>query len=156
VEAGRARESRIEAAIERADLPYGEVSDEVERFIAAMDGSAARAQLLYEALSESPPEGVEQSLLQAEGDPSRSELAAALRNQLSVLRRMEGQLQRFYDEMQRMLVELDTVRASLVSVSASSEAANQEKLAAEVRGLRDELGAVAEGMSEAYESPARP
>jgi hypothetical protein len=42
-----------------------------------------------------------------------------------------------------------------VSVSASSEAANQEKLAAEVRGLRDELGAVAEGMSEAYESPAQ-
>jgi chromosome segregation ATPase len=156
VEAGRARESRIEEAIERADLPYSEVSDEVDRFIAAMDGSAARAELLYEALAESPPDVVEDRLRQAEADPAKSQLAAALQSQLAVLRRMEGQLQRFYDEMQRMLVELDTVRASLVSVSASSEAANQEKLAAEVRGLRDELGAVAEGMSEAYESPAQP
>jgi chromosome segregation ATPase len=156
VEGGRAREARIREAIERAELPYTEVSDEVDRFIGAMDGSAARAELLYEALAESPPEVVEQRLRQAEADPSRAELAGALRNQLGILRRMEGQLQRFYDEMQRMLVELDTVRASLVSVSASSEAANQQTLAAEVRGLRDELGAVAEGMSEAYESPAQP
>jgi chromosome segregation ATPase len=156
VEGGRAREARIREAIERAELPYTEVSDEVDRFIGAMDGSAARAELLYEALAESPPDTVEHRLREAEGEPAKAELAAALGNQLSVLRRMEGQLERFYDEMQRMLVELDTVRASLVSVSASSEAANQQKLAAEVRGLRDELGAVAEGMSEAYESPSQP
>jgi hypothetical protein len=156
VEGGRAREARIREAIERAELPYTEVSDEVDRFIGAMDGSAARAELLYEALAESPPDNVEHRLRQAEADPTKAELAAALGNQLSVLRRMEGQLERFYDEMQRMLVELETVRASLVSVSASSEAANQQKLAAEVRELRDELGAVAEGMSEAYESPAQP
>ena len=66
---------------------------------------------------------------------------------------METQLQRFYDEMERILVELDTVRGNLVSVSASSDSANQERVAAEVRGLREEVGAVAEGMSEAYERP---
>ena len=65
---------------------------------------------------------------------------------------MEAQLQRFYDEMERMLVELDTVRGNLVSVSASTEAANQQQLAADVRGLREEVGALAEGMSEAYET----
>jgi hypothetical protein len=37
-------------------------------------------------------------------------------------------------------------------VSASTEAENQDRLAAEVRALRDEVGAVAAGMSEAYES----
>ena len=73
-------------------------------------------------------------------------------NQLLVLHRMEGQLQRFYDEMERILVELDTVRGNLISVSASSERANQERLAGEVRALREEVGAVAAGMSEAYES----
>jgi GTP1/Obg family GTP-binding protein len=65
---------------------------------------------------------------------------------------MEVQLQRFYDEMERVLVELDTVHGNLVSVSASTEAVNQERLAGEVRALREEVGAVAAGMSEAYET----
>jgi chromosome segregation ATPase len=148
---GRRREARIRDAIERAELPYDEVSQEVDRFIRAMEDGARRAQLLYEALSETSPAAVEQRLGQVRGDPSKAELTAALESQLTVLRRMEGQLQRFYDEMERVLVELDTVRGNLVSVSASSEAANQERLAGEVRALREEVGAVAAGMSEAYE-----
>jgi chromosome segregation ATPase len=150
--AARQREARIRDAIERAELPYEEVSAEVDRFIRAMEDGGRRAQLLYEALSETPPSWVEQRLGQVRGDPSKAELTAALENQLSVLRRMEAQLQRFYDEMERVLVELDTVRGNLVSVSASTERANQERLAGEVRSLREEVGAVAAGMSEAYES----
>jgi hypothetical protein len=149
---GRRRESRIRDAIDRAELPYAEVSQEVDRFIPAMEDGARRAQLLYEALAESPPAAVEQRLAEVRGDESRAELTAALESQLAVLRRMEGQLQRFYDEMERILVELDTVRGNLVSVSASSERANQERLAGDVRALREEVGAVAAGMSEAYES----
>jgi len=88
------------------------------------------------------------------GEGGRRELAAALNGQVAVLRRMEGQLQAFYAQMERILVELDTVRGNLVSVSASTDAANQEQLATEVRGLREEVGALAEGMSEAYERPS--
>ena len=149
---GRRREARIRDAIERAELPYEEVSQEVDRFIRAMEDGARRAQLLYEALTESPPAAVEQRLAEVRGDESKAELTAALESQLAVLRRMEGQLQRFYDEMERILVELDTVRGNLVSVSASTERANQERLAGDVRALREEVGAVATGMSEAYES----
>jgi chromosome segregation ATPase len=148
---GRRRERRIRDAIDRAELPYEEVSQEVDRFIRAMEDGARRAQLLYEALAESPPASVERRLAEVRGDPSKVELTAALENQLLVLRRMEGQLQRFYDEMERVLVELDTVRGNLVSVSASTEAANQQRLAGDVRALREEVGAVAAGMSEAYE-----
>jgi hypothetical protein len=151
LQAGHQREDRIRDAIQRAELPYDEVSREVDRFIRAMEDGARRAQLLYEALSESPPELVERRLSEVRGDPSKAELVTALEGQLAVQRRMNGQLQRFYDEMERVLVELDTVRGSLVSVSASTEAANQERLAGEVRALRDEVGAVADGMSEAYE-----
>jgi chromosome segregation ATPase len=151
--AGRQREARIRDAIERAELPYEEVSAEVDRFIRAMEDGARRAQLLYEALSESPPARVEQRLAQVRGDPGKAELTGALENQLAVLRRMEAQLERFYDEMERVLVELDTVRGNLVSVSASTEAANQQRLAGDVRALREEVGAVAAGMSEAYEAP---
>jgi chromosome segregation ATPase len=151
LEAGHQRERRIRDAIDRAELPYAEVSEEVDRFIRAMEDGAKRAQLLYEALSESPPAWVEQRLGQVRDDPSKAELTAALESQLAVLRRMEIQLQRFYDEMERILVELDTVRGNLVSVSASTEAANQQRLAGDVRSLREEVGAVAAGMSEAYE-----
>jgi chromosome segregation ATPase len=150
--AGHQREERIRDAVDRAQLPYDEVSREVDRFIRAMEDGARRAQLLYEALAETQPAWVEQRLAEVRGDPSKAELAAALEDQLAVLRRMERQLQRFYDEMERVLVELDTVRGNLVSVSASTEAENQDRLAAEVRALRDEVGAVAAGMSEAYES----
>jgi hypothetical protein len=150
--AARQREARIRDAIDRAELPYEEVSSEVDRFVRAMEDGSRRAQLLYEALSETPPSSVEQRLGQVHDDPSKAELSAALENQLTVLRRMEAQLQRFFDESERVLVELDTVRGNLVSVSASSEAANQQRLAGDVRSLREEVGAVAAGMSEAYET----
>jgi hypothetical protein len=150
--AGHQREQRIRDAVDRAQLPYDEVSREVDRFIRAIEDGAGRAQLLYEALAETQPAWVEQRLVEVRDDPTKAELTAALEDQLAVLRRMERQLQRFYDEMERVLVELDTVRGNLVSVSASSEAENQDRLAAEVRALRDEVGAVAAGMSEAYES----
>jgi chromosome segregation ATPase len=156
VEAGHQREDRIRDAIERADLPYTEVSQEVDRFVRAMESTAARAQLLYEALAESPPQWVEKRLSEVRGDPSKAELAEALERQHEVLLKMQGQLGRFYTELERVLVELDTVRGNLVSASASSEAANQQRLAADVRGLREEVGALAEGMSEAYERPDVP
>ncbi len=148
------REARIREAVEGAELPYTEVLGEVDGFVRTMEGTARRAQLLYDALAESPPAAVEQRLGQLDpNDPSKAELVAALTGQLKVQRRMEGQLQSFYDEMEKILVELDTVRGNLVSVSASTDVANQQQLAADVRGLREEVGVLAEGMSEAYERP---
>jgi chromosome segregation ATPase len=153
VQRAHERRARIADAIEQAELPFSEVGDEVDRFVVAIEQTAGRAQLLYDALADNPPHTVEQRLRQVQGDPARAELTQALTQQLTVGRRMETQLQRFYDQMERLLVELDTVRANLVSVSASTEAANQQTLAAEVRGLREEVGALAEGISEAYEEP---
>jgi len=58
--AARAIEERIRDAIERAELPYEEVSTEVDARVSLMELSASRAQLLYEALQDSPPSRVEQ------------------------------------------------------------------------------------------------
>ena len=69
LQAGRHREMRIHDAIERAQLPYDEVSREVDRFIRAMEDGGRRAQLLYEALAEAPPAQVEQRLSELRGDP---------------------------------------------------------------------------------------
>ncbi len=155
--AARATEGRIRDAIERAELPYTEVSGEVDALVSLMDQSAQRAQLLHEALEESPPQRVEARLRELHGS-GKTELIDALEHQLTVLRKMGSQLGRFHDEMERMVVELDTIRGSLVSVSASTDAGNQQRIAGDVRSLRDELGALAAGMSEAFEEtePAAP
>ena len=152
VQAARDRQARIADAISRANLPYTEVSDEVDAFVRAMEGTGTRAELLYEALAETPVADVQQRLaaLQGASDPGKTQLRDALQQQLAVLEKMQTQLQRFYDEMDRMTVELDTIRGNLVSVGATTEADSQRRLAEEVRGLRDELGAVAAGIDEAY------
>jgi hypothetical protein len=148
----RMREKRIGDAISRADLPYEEVSEEIDRFVAAMDSTATRAQLLYEALADTPPDRVEARLAEVKRGGKEPELEDALATQLATLQRMEKQLDRFFSEMERILVELDTVRSQLVSVSASSEAGAQTELAADVRALRERVGASAEGMAAAFES----
>jgi hypothetical protein len=156
---GRAleKDARIRAAIDRAELPYHEVSQEVDRFLATMWQTGARAELLCEGLRDSPPEAVARRLqeVKAAGDPSKGELIEALSQQLAVQQKMERQLLRFYDQMEQVLVELDTVRGHLITVSASTEADNQERLADDVRDLREEMGAVAEGMAAAYAGQAK-
>jgi hypothetical protein len=152
VPAPRPPEATIREAIERSELPYEEVSVEVDGFVRAMERTAARAQTLYEALADNPPEHVEARLAQVRAEPGRDALVEALEHQARMQRRMEVQLGRFFDEMERMTVELDTIRGSLVSLSAAEGAGAQERLAGDVRSLRERMGTVADGMAEAYES----
>ena len=152
VRAARRREATIREAIERSELPYEEVSVEVDGFVRAMERTAARAQTLYEALADNPPQHVEARLAQVRAEPGRDALVEALEHQARVQRRMESQLGRFYDEMERMTVEFDTIRGILVSLSASEGADAQARLAGDVRSLRERMGTVADGMAEAYES----
>ena len=151
--AARAIADRIREAIERAELPYAEVSTEVDALVTLMELSASRAQLLYEALDESPPARVAARLRELEGS-GKTELIEALEHQLTVQRKMASQLESFYDQMERIVVELDSIRGSLLSVSASTDVANQQRLAGDVRALRDELGTLADGMSEAFDERA--
>jgi hypothetical protein len=150
------QEHRIREAIERTDLPFTEVSDEVDTFVRAAEKTAARAQLLYEYLADQDPRYVEERLravrLAAEsGNTSQQALADALSAQLEAMQLAERKLQAFYTEMERIAVELGNIRGQLLSVSATTEAASQRELASGVRDLREQMGAVAEGMSEALE-----
>jgi hypothetical protein len=149
VDAAYRIQASIASAVWRAGLPYGEVSQDVGEIVGLLQRSAMRAQLLYEALAETPVARVEQRLA-ALADGQRPEVAAALREQLIVQRRMQEQYVRYDGELERMVIELDTVRANLVSTAASGDAYDQERLAERVRSLRDEMSAVAEGMDHAY------
>lgn len=151
-----AQEQRIREAIERADLPFTEVSDEVDTFVRAAERTAGRAELLYEFVTDQDPRQVEQRLRAVElaaesGDPSQRALAEALRAQLEAMRKAHHKLQGFYTEMERIAVELGNIRGQLLSVSAATEAATQRELAGNVRDLREQMGAVADGMAETLE-----
>jgi hypothetical protein len=142
---------RVHDAIEDSDLPYTEVAAEVDRLVATMHEAAKRAQLLHDGLKDARPEDVAARLekVKAAHDPAKGELVKALGDQLAVQRRMEAQLGHFYAEMDRMLIELDTVRGNLISVSASTSPDNQQRVAGEVRELRDDMGAVAKDIAAA-------
>lgn len=144
--------TRIRGAIDRAELPYAEVGHEIDSLLGVMDRSAQRAQLLHEALDDTPVTKVEGRLAELEGDADRQELIDALDQQLEVQRRMQRQLSRFKDEMERIVVELETIRGSLLNVAASTDVEDQERLADRVRGLRDGMSAVATGMSAGYDA----
>jgi hypothetical protein len=147
------QEQRIRQAIDRAELPFEEVSGEVDTFVRAAERAAGRAELLYEYLADEDPARVAHRLdeVRAADDPSKGPLIEALTAQLEALGRAEAKLAGFYTEMERIAVELGNVRGQLLSVSATSEAAAQRELAAGVRDLREQVGAVAEGMSEVLE-----
>lgn len=152
VRQARDRQQRIRAAVaENHDLPGSEVINEVDGFVLALEGTARRAQSLADALRDTPPDRVAARLEEVKGDPDKLELTEALRTQLETLHRMQAQLARFGDEMERILVELDTIRGQIVSVGATQGAARGKELAGEVRSLREQMGAVADGMSAAYE-----
>jgi chromosome segregation ATPase len=150
VEAVRERELRIRKAIESADLPYEEVGTEIDSFVAEAERSARSAQLLFEGLADMPVAEVKKRLAETEGDASQADLADALREQLGVAERIESQLSEYHAQMERLCVELDTVRAHLLSTSVTADSVNQRQLAAQVRGLREEMGAVASGIERAY------
>jgi hypothetical protein len=153
------QEHNIRAAIERAELPFGEVQEEVDTFVRAAERTAGRAQLLYEYLAEQDPGQVQYRYqqLRTEADPSKKALAEALWTQLQAMQRAQKELESFYTEMERIAVELGNIRGQLLSVSAASEGASQRQLASDVRDLREQMGAVAEGMNEALaETSAAP
>jgi Protein kinase domain len=152
LEQARDKQARINDAIGRAELPYTEVAEEVDRLMATIRQQAEKAELLHAGLSDAPPNEIAVRLdeLEAQGDPKQADLLDALRAQLAVQRRLEQQLARFHDRMEGILVEFDTIRGQLIRVSGSTDANNQRRLANRVHDLRDEAGSVAEGMTSAY------
>jgi hypothetical protein len=150
------QERRIREAIERADLPFEEVSGEVDGFVRVAERTAGRAELLFEYLADEDPERVRRRLAtvteEAKADPSKQPLVDALTAQVDALRRAEKKLDDFYTQMERVCVELGNIRGQLLSVSAATESEEQHELAAGVRDLREQIGAVAEGMTEVLDS----
>jgi hypothetical protein len=147
-----AEESQIRQTIETADVDLTEVSGEVDGLVKNLEKSAQRAQLVYAYLSEQDSRTLDRRAreLAKNQDPDSQRAAAAVRDQMKLAQNLEATLQRFYAQMDHAVVSLQTIRGELVRISVASEPEAQAETADRVRSLREEVGAMADGMSEAY------
>jgi hypothetical protein len=147
----RAEEARIRTSVTDADLPFEEVTSEVDSLVRAMESIAIRAQRVYDYLSAHDPRPVQARLAQLDQSKTESELAKALREQLQAYSKLSTQLERFYEEMEHITASLSTVGAQVVSMSAAGEGeSGQRELAGQVRDLREQVNTLSDGMREAY------
>jgi predicted nucleic acid-binding Zn-ribbon protein len=156
LQAAQNEEKRIRASIEGADLPFDEVSSEVDALVRSMERVCHRADLVYRYLEGQNPAQVQwrlQQLQQEAGnspDSSQKQLIDALQQQLEALDSLSEQLKRFYSQMEHTVTSLGAIGARIVQASVAEEDAAQRELATQVRDLRDQVGGLAEGMKEAY------
>lgn len=164
--AARIEEERIRAAIAGARVPFSEVSVEVDTLMGEMDRIAGKAQGVHDYLSAQDPTATRRRLRElrsgrgaGEGETARARerAAEALEDRLEVGEALANELERFFAEMEHLAASLGVVHGQLVRMNVAEEAGLQEDLAGEVRDLRERVGAVAEGLSAAFErAPSAP
>jgi hypothetical protein len=143
---------QIRQTIEGADVDLTEVSSKVDGLVTNLEKSAQRAQLVYDYLAEQDSRTLDHRAreLERNADPDSQRAAAAVRDQMKLAQDLEATLSRFYAQMAHAVVSLQTIRGELVRISVAGEAEAQAETAERVRDLRQEVGAMADGMREAY------
>ena len=146
-------ERRIREAIARSDLGLEEVGGEVASLVRAMEGTASRAQTLWEYLATQDAQRIRRRAIQLEHsrDPAAAPVVTALREQVAALDALNEQLQRFFAQMEHIVASLGTMHAQLLRMSMASQSDGEREMADEARGLREQVNALAEGMGEVYE-----
>ena len=147
-----AEEQQIRTTIEGSGVDLTEVSDEVDGLVGNLEKSAQRAQLVYDYLAEQDSRTLDRRAreLARSQDPDSQRAAAAVRDQMKLAQDLEATLRRFYAQMDHAVTSLQTIRGELVRISVAGEAEAQAETAERVRNLRQEVGAMADGMREAY------
>src|SRR3954447_22443011 len=127
LQAAQSEEQRIRASIDGADLPFDEVSSEVDALVRSMERVCHRADLVYRYLEGQNPNQVRWRLQQVQQeagnapDPSQKQLIEALQQQLEALGGLEDQLRRFYSQMEHTVTSLGAIGARIVQASVAEE-----------------------------------
>jgi hypothetical protein len=156
----RREERRILDAIAASELPFEQVSAEVDGLAGEMERIAGRAQNVSAFLRGHDVEELQTRLAAlrtgSPGDPAtaraREGAAAAIEDQLRVGQALASELERFRAEMEHLIASLGVVHGQLVRISVSSDPQLQKEVAREVRDLRGRVGALAEGLGNAAET----
>jgi hypothetical protein len=152
LEQALSEEQQIRSTIDGAGVDLQDVSSEVDGLVANLEKSAQRAQLVYDYLADQDSRTLERRAdeMARSQDPDSQRAAAAVRDQMKLAKDLEATLQRFYAQMDHAIVSLQTIRGELVRISVAGEAEQQAETLERVRDLRQEVGAMADGMREAY------
>jgi hypothetical protein len=154
LERARAEERRILETIAGSELPFEQISAEVEGLAAEMERIAGRAQSVSVFLEAHDPDELRRRLLdllaadQSDGAAAeaRERAAAAVQDQLRVGEALESELQRFRAEMEHLIASLGVIHGQLVRISVSYDPQLQEDVAREVRDLRTRVSTMADGL----------
>ena len=146
----RAEEARIRAATSDASLPFTGVIHEVERLLRELEIRAERAQRISVYLAEHDDGAVARlEALRATPAPDPN-LVSALEETISVREDLRRQLAAFDAQMEHIVLSLGAIHAQIVRASVAAESAADETVAAQVRGLRNDVTGVADALGEAY------
>lgn len=148
VEAAERERGRIERAVTGSDLPFTDVTAEVDALVQAVRSSAERANVVYQYLAEQDPQAIEQRIAQVKD--SSPQLVASLQEVLQTQRELGEKLKAFYNDMEQTLAALGTIHAQIIRASVADAGQRQAEIAGQVRELRDEVSVLEAGMSEAY------
>jgi hypothetical protein len=154
VEAALSAQASIDEALTASDASLDNVASEVDELVSGMNTIAARADRVHDYLERCDPGALRRRIATLRSvqapDDTQLQTQAALEGQLETVERLRRHLDRFLAEMDHVVASLEAMHAEVVSISAVGEEARQVALASQVRELRDEVGAVSEGVHEAY------
>jgi hypothetical protein len=153
-----AQEARIRKAIADAPASMGDLGDEIDRLMKALDNLAARADTVHGYLQGEDAQAIRERIARlraVDSDDSavgamNEQAVAAFQDQLAAIEQLERQLARFDAQMEHIAATLGVIHAQIVRMSVEEEAAAQGRVAEQVRDLRREVGAAADAMQEAY------
>jgi predicted nucleic acid-binding Zn-ribbon protein len=151
------QEQAIRRVIVESDLPFDEVSTEVDQLVRAMEKIADRAQKVYVFLETQDRGQVERRLaaLRAGDDDmsqaDRAQLVKALEDQLQAIDALQRQLTRFRAEMEHTTTTLHTIYAQLVQISVATDAVGEQQVAEQIRSLREQVGAASQSIAEVFD-----
>jgi len=153
----RSEEAAIRTAVQAAQLPFADVSAEIDGLMRDIERIAGRAQQLVDYLADQDEDELQAKLRRFErptADPATADAlkqaAEAVKEQIAANAALEQQRDRFLAELEHLVASLGVVRAQLVRMSIAEEGEVQQQVTGELRDMRTRMGALAQGMQEAF------
>jgi hypothetical protein len=147
LEAALAAQGAIRAAVVESELPLGDVVEEIDTLVTALEAQALRAQRIDEFLAHRSPESLRRRIAEERSPP----VAAALDAQLQALTRLRQRHADLLAEMDHVVASLETVHAEVLAVEGVDDVIERRAVASQVLQLRTNVQLVSEGLEEAFE-----
>jgi hypothetical protein len=150
-------ERKIEQAIEDAELPFEEVSVEVRFLLTETEKVAQRGAVIDAYLTDPDVAGARNRLRElkrrghsgSEASEAHRLAIEALESQVEIQAELGSNFERCCAELEHLAASLGVIRGQIIRMRVAEDASVQDELAGEVRGLRERITAVAEGLADA-------